>query len=180
MRPRTIIYLAISLDGFIARENDDVSFTYPRSFSNFKKMARAAGNYVVGRRTFELGSKAKHFPLRNALTVVMTSDPSKVNNKSPGRITVTDDTPSKVIATLKKRGFGTVLLGGGTKLVSSFLKQGLVDEIYFDVMPIVLGSGKKPFDSQEKYEARLRLIDIKKFSKNEFRVHYKVQSVYKA
>lgn len=172
---KTIIYLAISLDGFIARQNDDVSFTYPRSFKNFKRMALQEGNLIIGRRTFELGVKGKNFPFDDVLTVVVTSDPKKIKNIWKDRVIVSSQSPKNIIQMMARKGFDNVLLGGGAMLVGSFLKQAVVDEIYIDIMPIILKNGKKPFDFQGNMEVNLKLLDIKKFSKNEFRVHYKVQ-----
>lgn len=177
-KTRIIMYLAISLDGFIARENDDVGFTYPRSFNNFKKMVASAGNCILGRRTFELGKSGGNFPLPNVLTVIVTSEPKEVENKWPN-VVVTGGSPSGIIKMLKKRGFSTILLGGGATLVSKFMKAGLINEVYLDIMPIILKNGKKLFGEEDHFEAKLRLLDIKRFSQNEFRVHYKVLKINK-
>jgi len=180
------LYLAISLDGFIARENNDTSFTYPRSFDNFKRMASNTGNMVIGRRTFEFGVEAEHFPLKDVETVVVSSRESSALPKTGFKNVTFADSPSKALEILSKKGFSSVLVGGGSRLADSFLDSGLIDDIYFDIMPIILRNGIKPFENYQKQknikgkdylqEIELTLIDIQKFSDNEFRVHYKVGS----
>lgn len=57
---------------------------------------------------------------------------------------------------------------------SSFLKERLIDEIYLDVEPIILSNGIKLFADAE-FESKLELIEIKKISKDEVQLHYKVK-----
>ena len=61
----------------------------------------------------------------------------------------------------------------GGKLATSFLKEGLVNEIYLNVEPIVFGKGI-PIFTNENFEKNLELLQVKKFSKNEVRLHYMV------
>ena len=75
---------------------------------------------------------------------------------------------------MKGKGFTSALVGGGGKLNASFMKENLVDEIYLDVEPVVLGKGVKLFDDGE-FEKSLELLVIKKISKDEIQLHYKVK-----
>jgi len=67
-----------------------------------------------------------------------------------------------------------VVVAGGGKLNASFLKEGLVDEIYLDVEPIAFGKGIKLFDDED-FEVNLELIEVNKISQNEIQLHYKVK-----
>lgn len=54
------------------------------------------------------------------------------------------------------------------------MKANLIDEIYLDIEPIILGTGIKLFVNAE-FEAKLQLMGIKKLSKDEVQLHYKVK-----
>lgn len=52
--------------------------------------------------------------------------------------------PRKVINTLAERGLHEILLEGGGELNFSFLKRGLVDELYLTVTPLIIGGRSAP------------------------------------
>ena len=62
------------------------------------------------------------------------------------------------------------MVAGGA-LATSFLKENLVNEIYLNVEP--LGKGI-PLFSNENFEKKLKLLQVKRFSKDEVRLHYKI------
>ena len=57
-----------------------------------------------------------------------------------------------------------MLLVGGSKIYSSFMKEGLVDELYLTIEPVVFGNGKNLF-SDESFETKLELVSSKKLNK---------------
>ena len=75
---------------------------------------------------------------------------------------------------LEKHGFKKILVGGGGKINSSFMKEGLVDEIIIQIEPLIFGKGIKLF-ADEDFEAKLKLLETKMLSKNEIQLHYKVK-----
>lgn len=56
---------------------------------------------------------------------------------------------------------------------ASFIAAGLIDEIFLDVEPHLFGKGIKLFEGKN-FEAKLKLLGVKKISKNEVQLHYKV------
>ena len=82
--------------------------------------------------------------------------------------------PQEALQILQNQKFKTVLICGGGKLNSSFMKEKLIDEIYLDIEPVFLGTGIKLFTDAE-FETKLKLIDVKRLSKDEVQLHYKVK-----
>ena len=72
----------------------------------------------------------------------------------------------------ESNGYDKAMVAGGT-LATSFLKNGLVNEIYLNIEPIVFGKGI-PLFSNENFEKKLKLLQVKRFSENEVRLHYKI------
>lgn len=168
---KVILYMAITANGKIAKENDDTSFVSDVEWKNFTEMMKKTGNYIMGRRTFEACVAAKQFPF-DCLNVVMTKKP--VKNKWGDRAIFTDLSPKEVVNVLEKKGFKTAFVGGGSKINSAFIQAKLVDEIYLDVEPVLFGKGI-PLFAEANFETNLELIEIKKLSSNEVQLHYRVK-----
>ncbi|MFA4819558.1 MAG: dihydrofolate reductase family protein [Candidatus Aenigmatarchaeota archaeon] len=165
---KVILYMAMTVNGMIAKENDETPWSNAE-WKNYAKKVKECGALIVGRRTYEIMKKSNELKkIGNPFTVVVTSV-EKEDNKS----FVFVRSPKDALEIMKKKRFHKVLLGGGSMINASFMKAGLVDEIYLDVEPVVFGRGIKLF-SEEDFEAKLKLIGTKKISKNEIQLHYKV------
>jgi len=95
-----------------------------------------------------------------------------LRKKTP-KVIFTDKSPKNILMMLTAKGFKKVLIAGGGKLNSAFMKARLVDEMYLDIEPALLGKGIKLFADSD-FEKKLRLINVKKLSKNEVQLHYEV------
>ena len=63
--------------------------------------------------------------------------------------------PAQIVETLKQRGIRRILVEGGSKTVSSFLKAGMLDRLHVTVSPLLIGPGRKaltlnPIDRLDK------------------------------
>jgi dihydrofolate reductase len=81
--------------------------------------------------------------------------------------------PQEALQHLDQKGFDTALVGGGAQLDSSFLAQGLVDEIYLNVEPVIVNNGIMLFMAED-FEVSLQLIDTAKLSDDIIQLHYRV------
>jgi riboflavin biosynthesis pyrimidine reductase len=105
--------------------------------------------------------------------LVLSSD--ELDERKAEKQIFTDQRPEKVLQELERRGQERVLLAGGGKANSSFMKEGLVDEIMIDLMPEVLGKGVDLF-SPEDFRANLELEEVEEVSESEVRLLYSVRS----
>jgi dihydrofolate reductase len=67
---------------------------------------------------------------------------------------------ASTVAELRERDGGDVLVNGSARLVRELLERDLVDELRLMVFPVVLGAGKRLFESQDEAKA-LELVDAK-------------------
>ena len=167
MSVKVIVYMHITPNGMIARE-DGSGFSSKAAKNGFLRMIKKVKVNVVGRKTFEVALKKGRFPFEGLNVIVTTS---KIKNKWDNVI-VTDKKPREILNILAKKGCKAAMVGGGI-LATGFIKDGLVDELYLDIEPVVFGRGVRLF-SEESFYKKLRLLSAKKFSKNEIRLHYKV------
>lgn len=165
---RVILYNAISADGFIAKSDDDTEWVTEIDWKVFKKMVKKVGCVVMGRRTYE--KSGENFPYDCKLNIVMTKNKDLLKEKK--EVVITDKNPKQVIQLADSRGFETLLLIGGGKLNHSFLKEGLIDELYLGVHPIILGNGIQLFEKEA--EVNLKLLGQKRLKEDLIQLHYKI------
>ncbi|MCL4396834.1 dihydrofolate reductase family protein [Candidatus Parvarchaeota archaeon] len=169
MSVNVAIYMHVSINGMIARlDNSDFSSELARS--DFLKMIKRYKVNVIGRNTFNMASKSNDFPL-DGFNIVVTSHKIKLK-KEWKNVIMANKKPKEIIKIIESNGYKSAMVAGG-KLATSFLKEGLVNELYINVEPIAFGKGI-PIFANEKFEKRLELLQVKKFSKNEVRLHYRV------
>lgn len=169
---KVILSMAITANGLVAAEHGDSSFTSDADWERFDELSKAAGVVVMGRATHEALLKENMFPFEGRLNVVMTKTPPRADADGES-VLFTEEAPSAVLKILEEKGFDTAFIGGGAKLAGSFMKEGLVDEIYLTVEPVAFGKGIQLFRESD-FRADLDLLDITRLSKNEIQLHYKV------
>ena len=167
---KTILYMAITANGYIARKNDETPWSKEEWESFFSKV-KEAKNIVLGRKTFEMMKSNGNLAEIGDIFIVVVSD--KIKNKSDDTNCLFVNSPGQAVESLKEKGFVEAFVAGGGILNSSFMKQGLVDEIYLDIEPFVFGDGVRLF-SENDFEENLELLAMKKLSKNVIQLHYRV------
>ena len=168
---KVILYMAMTVNGMIATEEGDSSWTSPTDEASFRELAKQTGNVVLGRNTYDYLVKQGEFPLADTLNIVMTSrSPEAETSKN---VVFMDGAPEEVLADLAGRGFAEVLLGGGGELAGSFMTDGLIDELIVTVAPVIFGRGIHLFEHGE-FARTLTLLGAKKLSDHEVQLHYAI------
>jgi dihydrofolate reductase len=172
---KVVLYMAITPNGMIAKENDNTGWVTETEWVSFSGMIKESGNMIIGRRTYDVMLKNDEFKqsgLEKIKTVVLSSEKTlHVHDKESISVA---KSPKEAIGILQGQGFETIMVCGGGGLNSSFIKENLVDEIYLDIEPIVFGKGTSLFREAD-FEANLELIETKKLSPNEIQLHYRVR-----
>ena len=169
---KTILYMAMSMDGFIAKANDDTSFVSDAEWRSFRAMVQRTKNLIVGARTYAIMKKGNEFEgLEDIRVLVVAADSSSelLNEKHSFA-----PSPKEALAALEKEGFQEALVAGGGTLNGSFMQEGLLDELFLDIEPIALGAGIQLFGGKE-LDAKLKLLGTKKLSEDEIQLHYQVE-----
>ena len=148
---KVILYMAITANGIIAKDDDTADFLTKEESASYVSMVISTGNLIIGRRTYEVLSMQPDFSVKDTGHLVAHS-------------------PQKALAFVAS---DAVVVAGGAMLNAAFLGENLVDEVYLDVEPAFLGKGM-PLFSGKDFERRLELLGIKNISKNEIQLHYKV------
>jgi dihydrofolate reductase len=147
------LHMVASLDGFIARKDNSVSWledngsVYEAGVSVSAEEAatfvKTIDCYVLGSRTYEHALELG-WPYGDTPTVVVTG-----RKLPPARKSVefySGDLRALVDEKLAPR-YRNIWLVGGAMLSQRFLELGLVDEIRLTIAPVLLGDGLRLFGS---------------------------------
>lgn len=155
-RSRVTLHMVSSLDGFIARKDNNVSWlndsgsVYEAGVSispeEIAAFLKAIGCYVLGSRTYEHALELG-WPYGDTPTVVVTSRNLAAPKKSSIEF-YSGDLRTLVDEKLAPR-FRNIWLVGGAMLCQRFLELGLVDEISLTVAPVLLGDGLRLFGNSQ-------------------------------
>lgn len=167
------VYIAVSLDGFIARKNGDIDWlTGGESGEDYgyADFMSTVDHVVMGRNTFEkvLSFGGWYYEKK---VIVLTSRDLTLAPELSDKAEALHLSPRELIHELERRGVRHIYLDGGVT-VQRFLREGLVDEMTITTIPILIGEGLPLFGALEK-DVRLELLRSQAF-KNGF-----VQNIYK-
>ena len=151
---KTILWAALSANGNYAKSSPE----HPpkaEALDDFWAHAGRAGNFIVGRRTFEafLAGGGGQPPAGIDIVVI-----SSGNVDIPGVTHAA--TPQEALDFLAKQGHETAVLAGGATLHNAFLAQGLVDELVFNIAPVLEDRGLNVLLPDGHYE-EVQLLDCK-------------------
>jgi len=168
---KTALYMAQSVNGLIAREDYREDFLSDENWRVFIGFAQEFGCFIVSRKTYEIVSnwKGYSFESLNAKKIIVSRKIHAPHSDNYYPAT----SPIDALKKARTLGFKQVLLVGGGTLNSAFLKKGLVDEIILDIEPFALGKGIPVF-SEEGFENKLKLLQVKKLKGGIVQLRYKV------
>lgn len=160
---RIIFYAACSLDGRLARDNDDFSWLFPYASPKeyaYEKFIKTIGPIIMGSRTYEIVMREVKgaWPYKGHPVYVMTRRKS-LPVPEGANVTFVKDGWTKLAAKVRKHRKHAWHVGGGLSL-APFLNLGQVDELQIFVFPLVLGGGKPVFTAL-KGESTWKLVDSK-------------------
>jgi len=149
---RTVtLHMVSSLDGFIAKKDNDISWldsgsVYEAGVSISEQEAaaflKAIDCYVLGSRTYEHALELG-WPYGNTPTIVVTG--RKLSSPRESVEFYSGDLKTLVDVILARR-YCNIWLVGGAMLCQRFLELSLVDEIKLTIAPVLLGEGLRLFD----------------------------------
>lgn len=165
---KVILYMATSLNGLIAKSDDDTSWISKGEWDSYSLAVRTAKNLIVGHRTYGILTKQPEFSeFKDVKLVVVAHEDFQTLTQNH----VVAHSPKEALKLLSN--FEQVVVAGGGALNASFVEENLVDEIYLDIEPIILGQGIPLFRDRD-FGRKLKLIRQKKITDNEIQLHYEV------
>jgi len=141
VNPRCSVFIATSLDGFIAEDDGALDFLAvvedPTTDYGYGEFIASVDAVVMGRATYEVGLGFAAWPYGGQRVVVLTSGSPQ---ESANGEEFSSDDPATLVARLGAEGVRRIYVDGGAT-IRSFLAAGLIDDIVISVVPRILGRG---------------------------------------
>ena len=168
---------AISLDNFIAREDGAVDWLlFSKEVGQIMKdMWANIDTIVMGRKTYEVAQRMGGGPDHpGVMTYVFSRTIKEPNSKA---LTFVANDAATFVRRLKEEeeGRDIYVMGGGI-LAQSLFEADLIDELRFNIQPVLLGSGVPLFYEMSR-QINLELKECRQLSKGCVYVTYRVKHV---
>ena len=164
---KIILYIAMSLDGYIADKNGRVGWLCGQdpddeSEGSYPEFVQDIDTVVMGWETYyqvitELSPD--EWVYEDLMTYVITHR----EEASSEKIRFVHESPSELIKNLKETGGKDIWICGGASIVQQLLRERMIDRIYISVIPIILGAGVRLFGELPE-ELALRLVETRSYN----------------
>jgi dihydrofolate reductase len=166
---------ASSLDNFIARRDGAVDWLMwsDEAAAVMKDYWSKIDTILMGRKTYEVGlalSKGKKNPYSNIKTYVFSRTLKEAED-----VEIVSENAVEFVRDLKARDGKEICLMGGGDFAKTLFEAGLIDEIGFNIHPVLLGQGIPLFLEMNR-QIDLELIDSQKFKNGCVLVTYRVKN----
>lgn len=173
------LFIATSLDGYIAKPNDDLSFLRlvekEGEDYGYAKFTGTIDTLIIGRKTYdyvvkEIGSSHYDNGERDVYVITRTERPSV------GKVKFYTGNLSELVHHLKSKEGKNIYCDGGAEIINELLNHELIDEITISVIPILLGAGTRLFQDGRP-EQLLELVKTETFDTGLVQLHYRRKRV---
>lgn len=169
------LFIAMSLDGYIAKPNDDLTF--------LKLVEKAGEDYgygeftdtidtlIIGRRTYDYVLKnvgLSHYDNGQRDVYVIT----RTERPQVGRTTFYTGNLTELVKRLKSEKGKNIYCDGGAEVINELLKHDLIDEFIISIVPVLLGNGTRLF-KDSRPEQTLEFLSAKTFDTGLTQLHYR-------
>lgn len=169
------LFIATSLDGYIAKPNDDLSFLkiVEKEGEDYGYAAFAANidTIILGRKTYdyvlkEIGNSHYDNGARDVYVITRTERPVA------GRTRFYTGDLTELVQRLKSETGKNIYCDGGAEVINELLNNDLVDELIVSIIPILVGNGTRLFKDGRPEQA-LELVQTKTFETGLVQLQYR-------
>jgi dihydrofolate reductase len=176
MERKLILYIAQSLDGYIAGPGDDLSFLAAVEKEGedygYGQFIATIDTVIMGRKTYDwVLQHAGYFPHAGKETYIIT----RTARPQEGSTTFYTGDLSALVTRLKQQEGKKIFCDGGAEVVNQLLKANLIDELIISIIPVLLGDGVKLFGDGRPSQ-KLELISSRTFDTGLAQLHYRIDT----
>jgi dihydrofolate reductase len=175
-----LAFLATSLDGYIARNDDSLDWLdeankrVPKGEDfGYKKFFDSVDLLVMGRATFEKALTFDEWPYGEKRVIVLSSKPISIPKLLEKTVSSYNLTPKELTKKLSEEQIEAIYVDGGNT-IQRFISSNLLDEITITVIPVLLGAGKPLFANLEG-DIAFELVRSKAYSFGYVQSTYKIK-----
>jgi dihydrofolate reductase len=175
--PRIKLYIATSLDGFIARENGSIDWltkyeNNPETDYSYSEFYASIGKVLMGRKTYQQVLGFGEWPYREKKSYVFTRQKEPIRREN--NVEFISEDIGEFVRQLKRNTEEDIWLVGGSQIIKVFFEENLVQDLIVFVVPIILGSGIPLFDHIGK-EIGFRTGRVERYENGLVKLEYEVK-----
>jgi len=160
-------YIAVSLDGFIARKNGNIDWlTEIDNLDSFEdygydEFYQTIDCLIMGSNSFTSIIKYEPWPYADKKVFVLSHAINEVAPQDVDKYEIYSGSISALITKLQKQGYDHISIDGG-QTIQSFINEGLINELTITTIPILLGEGI-PLFGKVANDIKLKLVESKAY-----------------
>jgi dihydrofolate reductase len=172
MPRKIILYIACSLDGYIATQNDDISFLQcvekEGEDYGYTKFTETVDTLILGRKTYQkvIEMGYNYHPDKEVYVLSQTKNEAPFYN---GDLL-------ELVQKLKNKEGKNIYCDGGSQLIKALLGLGQIDEIIVSIIPVMLGAGIRLFAERSEELNNLELLGCTPFETGLVQLHYAIKN----
>lgn len=144
---KTTVYIATSLDGFIARKDGNIEWLHRPEYviegedMGFGALMSSIDALVMGSGTYEqVATFEGGWPYGETKVIVLSSRGLNIPAEISATVSQMSGSPAEILGKLSAAGMHHLYIDGG-KTVQDFLAAGLLNELIITHIPVLLGEG---------------------------------------
>ncbi len=141
--------MAMSLDGFVARENSELDWLMKQNVEGedhgYVAFMGSVDGLVMGSGSYKTVLGFEEWPYEKPVIVLSnTLSDADIPEELRGKVSVSTLTPKELMQSLAEQGWTRAYIDGG-KIIQSFMRAGLITDMTVTTVPILIGKGKRMF-----------------------------------
>ena len=170
---KVFLYIAMSLDGYIAKPDGDLGFLSVAELEGedygYAKFTDSVDTVILGRKTYDkVLSMGVELPYPGKEVYVFT----RTAKPAAGKLNFYSGELKELVEELKNQDGKNIYCDGGSETIHLLLQDDLIDELIVSIIPVLLGDGIPLFRTGFP-EKKLKLIRSESFRSGLVQVHYK-------
>jgi dihydrofolate reductase len=168
------VFVGASVDGFIARANDDLDFLPPGGGEphGYNEFIASVDAIVIGRKTFEKVLTLGPWAYGDKRVVVLSSRPLDLSEAVGGSVEQMAGPPAEIVSRLAASGAHELYIDGGIT-IQRFLRAGLIQRLIITRVPVLIGDGVPLFGTL-RHDIRLRHVATRHYPSGLVQSEYEV------
>lgn len=135
---KIILFIASSLDGYIARKSGEIDWLFTDQDYGYSDFYSNIDTLLMGRKTYEQVLTFGEYPYEGVKTYVFSKNTDL--SLAPDTEIISDNIKT-FVSSLKEKNGKNIWLVGGAQLVFELINAKLIDEVILSIHPIILGEG---------------------------------------
>ncbi|MEQ8753825.1 MAG: dihydrofolate reductase family protein [Coleofasciculus sp. G1-WW12-02] len=163
------LFIASSLDGYIARTSGEVDWLFTDADYGYTEFFDQIDTVLMGRKTYKQILSFGEYPYSGKEGFVFSNT---LSGQEENSVKFVGGDLTEFVSRLLNRSECDIWLVGGSQIIHYFLKQGWIDELILSIHPLILGQGIPLIVNNPQLETPLELKEVRSYDSGLLQVYY--------